>query len=494
MTTATAPPTHQRQRTPAPSPEDLLRRTKVLATLGPATDQPGVMDAMVAAGLNAVRVNCSHGSADDHRRRVGEARAAAARAGRPIGILLDLQGPKIRLSEHQPPRDVTRDETLTFVASDPGPDEVLVDWGSMGASAEPGRSEIAIGDGTPRFAVDSVDPVTRHVRARCVSPGRIEPRKGIAMTYSSVGGPALTRKDLRDLDLAAELDVDFVALSFVRQAADIEALRVELAGRAARARIVAKIERLQALENLDEIIDAADAVMVARGDLGVEAGVARIALMQKRIIDAATLAGKVCITATQMLESMIRAPEPTRAEALDVANAVLDGTSVVMLSAETAVGRDPAAAVRAMVEIAWETERAEGIYCINLDRQPGSPGAAVMKAAVLLGRDVEAGILVVPTSSGGSARACAKYRPRRPIVALASDPRVAGQLTLEWGVVPGTLDDVEGIDGLVGSALANARRLTGLSDDTTVVLTAGPAVAGEDSMNLIVVKRLGDSS
>jgi pyruvate kinase len=474
-------------------PEVLLRRTKVLATLGPATDAPGVLDEMVSAGVNAVRINCSHGEADERRERIARTRDAAARANRPVGVLLDLQGPKIRLSPFQPTREVSRGDVVTFVPGPPLGDDVGVDWGMLGPAAEPGRSEIAIGDGTPRFLVSSVDDDGRRVTASCLSPGRLEARKGITVTYSNLGGPALTDKDRIDLDLAAELDVDFVALSFVREAGDIEELRRELAVRGARARVIAKIERLQALENLDEILDAADGVMVARGDLGVEAGVARIALMQKRIIDSATLAGKVCITATQMLESMITAPEPTRAEALDVANAVLDGTSAVMLSAETAMGQDPSAAVRAMAEIASEAERAEHIYCINLERQPGGPGAAVMKAAVLLGRDTDAGILVVPTASGGSARSCAKYRPKRPIIALAQDESVAGQLTLDWGVVAGTLDSVDGIDDLIGTALANARRLTGLADETTVVMTAGPAVAGDDSMNLIVVRHLGDA-
>jgi pyruvate kinase len=488
------PPPNSAQRSdsgPVFTDEDLWRRTKVLATLGPATDPPEVMQDLVDAGVNAVRINLAHGSRDEHRSRVTAAREAAAAAGRAIGVVLDLQGPKVRLGQAIEPREVARDELITFVAGEAAPGEISVDWATVARGAEIERSQIAIGDGSPRFVVVDVSDDGNRVVGRCVMPGTIQPRKGINVTYSDASGPALTEKDLVDLDLIVEVDADFVALSFVRGPEDVELLRSELEARGSKARVIAKIERLEAVERLGEIVMAADGVMVARGDLGVEAGVARVALLQKQIIDKAKQAGRLCITATQMLESMIDAPEPTRAEALDVANAVLDGTSAVMLSAESAMGRDPGAVVRAMAEIASEAESSEDIYAIDLDN-PEVGVAAIMKAAVLLGRDTGAGLLLVPTASGGSARACAKYRPERPIVALARDRRIAAQLTLDWGIVPGVLEDADGIDDLVGTSLAAARRLTGLSDETTVVLTAGGVMTGEEDTNVIVVKRLGD--
>ena len=271
---------------------------------------------------------------------------------------------------------------------------------------------------------------------RVVSPGPLGPRKGVNVTYARPELPAITEKDVADLELAAELGADFLALSFVRSAADMQDLRDRLTALGCSARTIAKIEKIEAYEDLDAILRVADGMMVARGDYGVEAGVARVPLMQKDTIARATQAGKVVITATQMLESMIHAPEPTRAEVADVANAVIDGTSAVMLSAETGVGSYPVEAVRAMAEIAEEAERAPEIH--GRARNPAfeSAGGAVMHAAIELALELDAVALVVPTATGGAPRACAKYRVRRPIVAVAHDRRVADQLTLEWGVVP----------------------------------------------------------
>jgi len=307
---------------------------------GPATDAPGVLDALVAAGMDCARLNCSHGTHEDLRRRVGEVRATAARAGRPIGVLFDLQGPKLRLSAVVVPSSVQAGEVVTFTCSDAdvGERRVPVDFPDFPRLVTE-RSEIVVGDGVPRLVVESAGP--GEVVARARSAGELVPRKGINVTYARPELPAITGKDLADLALATDLDVDFVALSFVRSAADIEQLRARLDERGRHGRTIAKIEKVEGYENLDEIIAVADGVMVARGDFGVEAGVARVPLMQKDTILRATHAGKLVITATQMLESMIHAPEPTRAEATDVANAVIDGTSAVMLSAETSIGQVP---------------------------------------------------------------------------------------------------------------------------------------------------------
>ena len=313
------------------------------------------------------------------------------------------------------------------------------------------------------------------VVARAVSPGALLPNKGINVTYARPTLPAITEKDMGDLDVAVEMGADFVALSFVRNGIDMIRLVDLLEERRSHARVIAKIEKIEAYEHLDDILAASHGVMVARGDYGVEAGFARVPLMQKDTIYRATQAGKLVITATQMFESMITQPEPTRAEAGDVANAVIDGTSAVMLSAETSVGAYPVQAVIAMSDIAIVVEESS---VIRSGHEPdvGGTAAAVMHAAVTLADDVDAVALIVPTTSGGTARACAKYRRRRPIIALAHDHRVANQLALEWGVRAATIEYLATVDGLVDAALECARDLADLSPGGLAVLTAGPAV------------------
>jgi pyruvate kinase len=467
----------------------LTRRTKIVATLGPATDAPGVLDELVMAGMDCARLNCSHGDADALRRRAAEVRAAAQRHGRPIGLLFDLQGPKLRLAGDTDERHMAPGDEVTFMdpASDPRPGGVQVDFAGFGTLVTE-RSEIVIGDGVPRFAVAELR--AGEVIARTVSPGRLAPRKGVNVTFARPELPAITDKDASDLALAAELEADFVALSFVRSAADMEELRRRLRAHGSTARTVAKVEKVEAYEHLDEIIAAADGVMVARGDYGVEAGVARVPLMQKDTIYRATQRGKLVITATQMLESMINAPEPTRAEAADVANAVIDGTSAVMLSAETSVGSYPLRAVQAMAEIARAAEESPVIHGRAQNVEPETAAGAVMHAAVELAEELDADALVVPTSTGGAARACAKYRHRRPIVAPAHDPAVANQLTLEWGVYPTTMAVAETVDDMIDLALVTARDYAGLPTGAVVVLTAGRRTGTPGATNLIMVREI----
>jgi pyruvate kinase len=464
------------------------RHTKIVATLGPATDPPGRLDELIAAGLDCARLNCSHGTPDDLRRRAREVREAAARARRPIGLLFDLQGPKLRLSADTETRVLELDDTVVFCGGAPaGPDRVQVDFPAF-AGLVTERSEIVIGDGVPRLAVDSVQD--GEVVARVRSPGPLSPRKGINVTWARPELPAITEKDADDLALAAELGADFVALSFVRTGADLEQLRARLEAHGSEARIVAKIEKIEAYEHLDDIIAVTDGVMVARGDYGVEAGVAHVPLMQKDTIRRATQAGKLVITATQMLESMIHASEPTRAEATDVANAVIDGTSAVMLSAETSVGDYPVEAVRAMSEIATAAERAPEIHGRARMSEGDTAAAAVMHAAVRLADAIGAAALVVPTSTGGAARACAKYRRRRPIIALAYEPRAANQLTLEWGVQPHPVEIADTVDEMIDAALVAARDHAGLATGDSVIVTAGRQTATPGGTNLIMVREI----
>jgi pyruvate kinase len=466
----------------------LARRTKIVATLGPATDTPGVLDRVIAAGLDCARLNCSHGTQDELRRRAAEVRAAGERAGRRIGVLFDLQGPKLRLAADTNERDVAVGELVELAGSDVPRTQgrVAVEFAQF-ADLVTERSQLVIGDGVPRMLAEHIEDGI--VRARVLTAGRLIPRKGINVTYARPELPAITEKDIADLQVAVEADADFVALSFVRSAADVEELSGRLRAAGSRARTIAKIEKVEAYEHLDEIINVSDGVMVARGDYGVEAGVARVPLMQKDTIWRATQAGKTVITATQMLESMIGAPEPTRAEAADVANAVIDGTSAVMLSAETSIGAYPGEAVLAMAQIAEAAEEAP-IRGASLRAQPEDTAAAVMQAAIQLADDVYAEALVVPTSTGGTVRACAKYRRKRPVVALAHDPKVAAQLTLEWGVTAATVPLAESVNEMIDHALVRTREVASLESGARVLVTAGPRTGTPGATNLIMLREI----
>jgi pyruvate kinase len=477
--------------TPSRSGETLERRTKIVATLGPATDPPGVLDALVAAGVDCARLNCSHGTAGELLRRAGEVRAAAGRAGRPLGLLFDLQGPKLRLAADTVERTLLPGEVIVLTGGEPSgaPDRAVVDFRGFSRLVTE-RSEIVVGDGVPRLAVERT--VRGEVFARVVSAGRLAPSKGINVTFSRPELPSITEKDIADLELVARAGADFVALSFVRSGADIDELRARLRAHGSRARTVAKIETVEAYENLDEIIAAADGVMIARGDYGVTAGLAGVPLMQKDTIRRARRAGKLVITATQMLESMIGAAEPTRAEVADVANAVIDGTSAVMLSAETSVGQHPVAVVRAMSMIAEAAEESPDLRQGARwgDAAAGTPAAAIMHAAVQLAHETEAAAIVVPTAIGGSARACSKYRPRQPIIALVHDPLVAEHLTLEWGVYPVVADLAKSLDELVDTALRVARDFAGLESGDRVVVTNGHQPGAPGATNVIIERAL----
>jgi pyruvate kinase len=461
------------------------RRTKIVATLGPSTDPPEVFDRLVEAGMDCARVNCSHGDGEDLLRRARMVREASERTGKRLGLLFDLQGPKLRLSSATAERELEVGDTLIFSGNgDAG--HVTVDFEGFARLCTP-ESQIVIGDGVPRLSVAGVSDT--EVRAKVISPGPLSARKGVNVTFARPELPAITEKDIADLAVACEAGADFVALSFVRSAADIEQLRAHMREIGCRARVIAKIEKLEAYRDLDAIINISDGVMVARGDYGVEAGISRVPLMQKDTIARATRHGKTVITATQMLESMIQSPEPTRAEVADVANAVIDGTSAVMLSAETSVGRYPVEAVRAMSTIAEAAEEAPEIHGRARDIVQDTPAAAIMHAAVELADEVDATAIIVPTSTGGTPRACAKYRPRRPLIVLAHQQGVAEQLAIDWGVYATLMDHADTVDELIDSALVGARDFAGLEPGAKVVITAGRAgIPG--GTNLIMIREV----
>src|SRR3954470_939034 len=393
------------------------RRTKIVATIGPASCTPGVLKQLVEAGMDGARLNLSHGTHDEHRERARLVRAVEAELGRPISLIADLQGPKLRIGELESPVTLSRGENIMVAGGETSNDgELPVSPAVIGEVLQPGH-EVLIDDGLVRLRVEQVESG----RARCavVTGGVVSSHKGVNLPGVPIPIPSITRKDMDDLELALEIGVDFVALSFVRSAADVRDLKALIEQAGSHAHVIAKIEKAEAIDVLEDVLTETDAVMVARGDLGVEIGAASVPLLQKMIIQKCLERGKPVITATQMLESMISSPEPTRAEASDVANAVLDGTSAVMLSGETAVGEYPVEAVAYMDRIARAVEPSMG-YRHEIPEAAQNPtiGGAMSNAACDVAEALRAAAILVPTFSGATASAVARLRPRRPIVAL----------------------------------------------------------------------------
>jgi len=451
------------------------RRTKIVATIGPACGLRDRLAAIVAAGADAARLNFSHGSHAEHADWVRLVREVQAEAGRPLALMADLQGPKLRIGDLPAPAVVSRGMDVVVAGEAAARDgDLPVSPDVIGSVLTPGN-EVLVDDGLVRLRVDAVE----QGRARCsvLTPGTIRSHKGVNLPGVPVPIPSLTRKDLDDLALALELGVDYVALSFVRSAADVRDLRrlVEEAG--STARVIAKIEKAEAVDALDDILAVADGVMVARGDLGVEIGAAAVPLLQKRIILRSLERGLPVITATQMLESMVSQPEPTRAEASDVANAILDGTSALMLSEETAIGEHPLDTVRTMNRIALAIE--PSIEYRHQFPQPGDEptvNQAMSNAACDLAETLGARAILVPTFTGRTASVVARLRPRRPVIGLSHHQHALQHMALEWGVTPVKMPEAADVEELWTSSLEGGRR-TGLLDaGDLVVLTAGTAV------------------
>ena len=462
------------------------RRTKIVVTLGPASDSPEQLRALVDAGMDAARLNLSHGTHADHAERARRVRAVEVEVGRPIALIGDLQGPKLRIGALAEPIMLTRGETITICAEDLATDgELPIAPAVIGDVLQPGH-DVLIDDGLVRLRVDSVD----RGRAHCavVIGGRITSHKGVNLPGVPLPIPSLTPKDLIDLEFALELGVDYVALSFVRSAVDVRELKELIEKTGAHAHVIAKIEKAEAVEMLDDILTETDAVMVARGDLGVEIGPALVPLIQKRIILKALERGKPVITATQMLETMIHSAEPTRAEASDVANAILDGTSALMLSGETAVGEYPVEAVAYMDRIALAIEPSMG-YRHEIPEAGQNPtiGGAMSNAACDIAEALRAAAILVPTFSGRTASAVARLRPRRPIVALTHKDWAMRQLALEWGVTPLLIEESPDIEQLWSESINAAREAGFLEAGDRVVITAGTAVNIPGSTNVIKV-------
>lgn len=463
-----------------------VRRAKILATLGPASRAPETLAALTEAGADGFRINASHGKPAEWREDARSVRHAAGIAGRPLTLVFDLCGPKRRISADAAERHVALGDTLRF---GDGADAIAVATGSITAEVTPGLSHLVVGDGTPRFEVLTAEQ--DGVTARCLRAGDLGPGKGLHITHSELTQPAITDKDLHDLDVAVEVGADWIAQSFVRSGEDVHLLRRALTARGSTARIIAKIEKLDAVADLEAILAASDGVMVARGDLGIEAGVSEVPLLQKDILRAARGASCLAVTATQMLESMLTSAEPTRAEASDIANAVLDGATTLMLSGETAIGAHPVEAVQVMADIAYGAQRAAHSQ-IEVNPAVRDNAEAVIRSAAHLAQQIDAAALVIPTTTGGSARAASNCRTARPIIAITRDETVANQLAIEWGVQPGVLPAHPGrIEELIDEAVSAAAAIGGLEAGDTVVVTYGQSGRVSGGTDLIAVRAVG---
>jgi pyruvate kinase len=468
-----------------------MPRTKIVCTIGPSSRSPETLEQLIRAGMDVARLNFSHGTPAEHLEVITAVRRIAERMGRPIAILQDLAGLKIRIGEVASGA-VTLEAGATFTLTTRpvlgSRQEVSVAYPRLTEDVQPGDS-VLLSDGDLELEV--IGTAGEDVHCRVITGGTLASRKGVHLPARSITTPTFTGKDRDDLAFALRYGVDYVALSFVRTTADVLEARGMIQDHGSTVPLIAKIETADALTNIDEIMDRVDGVMVARGDLGVAIPLATVPRLQKMLIAKANRAGKPVITATHMLRSMQDHPRPTRAEVTDVANAVLDGTDAVMLSEETAIGRFPVEAVTMMAAIAADAESSFPFDTWILRFETGGPlPEAVARAACGLATDIEAAAIVTCTQSGGTARRVAQHRPRARILAPTPHAETYRRLALVWGVTPllnrsqPTTDDL--IDGALGAALAAG----GAQHGDTVVITAGVPVGRPGMTNLIKVETL----
>ena len=466
-----------------------LLRTKIVCTIGPASREPEMLEQLMHAGMDVARLNFSHGTQDIHGEDIRRIREISARLGKPIAILADLQGPKLRMGQMQEggvPLEVGDTLVLTPAPIIGAPGRVPVQYEGLPGAVSAG-DRILIDDGLLELAVSAVsgDEIVTQV----VTGGILESNKGLNLPRADLSIPAITEKDRDDLRFALAQGVDWVALSFVRTVGEVEELKGcirELSAFSHQTPVIAKIEKPEAVERIDAIIAAVDGIMVARGDLGIETSPEAVPMTQKAIIRKCNQAGKPVITATQMLDSMIRNPRPTRAEASDVANAILDGSDAIMLSGETAAGKYPLESVATMVRIARE---AEGTQAVSLGQHAAVPGRvfseAVAHAAVEMAADLRAAVIVAPTVSGSTARHISRFRPPCPIVAVTPSPVVQRELVLLWGVYPLLSERAATTDEVISDAVAAARTHGYAREGDIVVVTGGSVEQGMGATNLI---------
>ncbi|MET9445201.1 pyruvate kinase [Streptomyces sp. NPDC006610] len=473
-----------------------MRRAKIVCTLGPATDSYDQIKALVEAGMDVARLNLSHGSHAEHEDRYRRVRKAADEAGRSVGILADLQGPKIRLGRFtEGPVLLERGDTFTITVEDGvGGDRDIcgTTYKGLAGDVSPGE-RILVDDGRVTLEVTEVDGP--RVRTTVVEGGMVSDHKGLNLPGVAVSVPALSDKDEADLRWALRAGCDVIALSFVRSGRDIEDVHRIMDEEGRRLPVIAKVEKPQAVDNIEDIVAAFDGIMVARGDLGVEMPLEQVPIVQKRAVKLARRNAKPVIVATQMLDSMIENSRPTRAEASDVANAVLDGTDAVMLSGETSVGKYAIQTVRTMAKIVEAAEQdllAKGLPPLTEHNKPRTQGGAVARAAAEMGDFLGARFLVAFTQSGDTARRLSRYRSPIPLLAFTPDPATRSQLSLTWGVETFLGPHVDSTDAMVDQVDELLTKYGRCEPGDTVVITAGSPPGMSGTTNLVHVHHIGE--
>lgn len=469
-----------------------MKKTKIVVTLGPSSDDPKTIRKLIEAGANVFRLNFSHGDHKEQLVRIKNLRQLEKELGKPIAILQDLQGPKIRVGVFdKEPYILKTGQNVTLTIDEPLPNEIPVQYKGIVKDVSEGN-RIFIDDGL--FELKVLKKSRTKVFCKVINGGGLTSKKGINLPDSSIATSAISKKDKDDLFFGLENDVDFVALSFVRSASDVEDLRKLIRSKGKNTKIISKIERHEAVRDIDNIIKVSDAIMVARGDLGVEASLESVPFIQKDIVKKCIAKGKPVIVATQMLDSMIRNPRSTRAETSDIANAILDGTDAVMLSGETSVGKYPVNAVKAMAKIALTAEKyiiGKRIFIGKLAQtEVRQTSDAIGKAACGLVYDINAEVIINATASGNTTRSVSKYRPHVPIVSITHTLKTARELCLVWGVYSYKIN-YHTIQDMIDNAVDIAKNLKFAKKGDEAIIISGQKVGVVGGTNVIKVKEIG---
>lgn len=475
----------------------MLRKTKIVATIGPASESPEVMERLLQAGVNVARLNFSHGTQEEHSARIATIRAAAGRTGRTVAIMMDLKGPEIRIGTFAGGSILLKEGdlfTLTTQQVEGSQDRVWVQYPGIVRDVAAGGC-LLLDDGN--ITLQAVAVTETEIRTKVVVGGPLSNRKKINLPGVKVSLPALSDKDVDDIRFAVRMNLDFIAGSFMRKAADVLEIRRVIEEAGGDQHIISKVESQEGFDDLENILQVSDGLMVARGDLGVEVPTEEVPLMQKWMIERANLLGKPVITATQMLESMVTKPRPTRAEASDVANAIFDGTDAIMLSAESAAGQYPVESVRTMATIAKRVEVAlDYDQILRQKRRTGrldTVTEAISHATVTTSRDLQAAAIISATRSGYTARMVSKYRPDCPVVAVTPDEKVARKLQLVWGVTTMIKEETTDTDAMIERAVEGAMDSKMVGPGDLVVITAGVPVGVQGTTNLIKVHTVAET-